>query len=125
VSTVLSVGVVTFYLLLLAIAISTGERELLQLPERFAAGLSAVVLLTASVIRVLVMLVRPAPKTRVGSVILVVHMVSFSAHALLAACPCPMLIDDFTGCRVHLVRWCEWTVHPFTMPSSPRLSCPI
>ncbi|KAJ1615685.1 hypothetical protein T492DRAFT_896626 [Pavlovales sp. CCMP2436] len=79
----LALGAITIYVALLAVALRTGEFELLQLPERLAAGMSAVILLTASVIRILVTLLRPTPKTRVGNVILVVHMISFTICLLL------------------------------------------
>jgi hypothetical protein len=27
----------------------------------------------------------------------------------------PIVVDHMTGCRVHVLRWCEWTVTAFTM----------
>jgi hypothetical protein len=34
---------------------------------------------------------------------------------IFALAPVPMLLDPMTGCLVHMLRWCEWTVLAFVM----------
>ena len=34
----------------------------------------------------------------------------------------PVLVDPFTGCRVHLLRWCEWSVLVFVMTFMTEVS---
>jgi hypothetical protein len=111
----LAVGAISVYVVLLALVFATGERAELLPSERLAAGLSGMILSTAFVIRILEQMVRPAPSTGVGTVMIVVHLISCATNLMLTVGPMPMLIDPFTNCRVHLVRWCEWTVLAFTM----------
>jgi hypothetical protein len=112
----LAAGSLSCYSLMLALAFATGEREALQPSERLAAGISGMILCTALLIRVLEKLVRPTTITDVSTIMLVVLSISCATNIMLALAPMPMLMDPFTNCRVHLVRWCEWTTLAFVMP---------
>ncbi|KAJ1631140.1 hypothetical protein T492DRAFT_613137 [Pavlovales sp. CCMP2436] len=111
----IAAGALVCYATLLAFAFATGEKQALMPSERLAAGIAALILFTALLIRGLEKLVRPSAITGVGTMMLTVHWIACCTNLLMALAPMPILIDPFTHCRVHLVRWCEWTTLAFVM----------
>lgn len=37
------------------------------------------------------------------------QLIAISSVAIMVLFPVPVMIDPILGCRVHLIRWCEWT----------------
>ncbi|KAJ1448541.1 hypothetical protein M885DRAFT_623342 [Pelagophyceae sp. CCMP2097] len=115
-----------FALLVAFSYIAFGDRlTYLQPEERATAALAATALTTSLVLRIIMhvsqSLVPDADTTRSRStsgVLCLSHCANAVAAVtswIFALAPVPTLIDPFTGCRVHMLRWCEWTVLAFVM----------
>ncbi|KAJ1451526.1 hypothetical protein M885DRAFT_620697 [Pelagophyceae sp. CCMP2097] len=103
------------------------KREFLLDEERDVAGLAASALTASLVLRGITRLTahlssKACPETKrapsTPGVVWLAHCVN-----LVAACTSwifyffkvPLLWDPITDCRVHMLRWCEWTVLSFVM----------
>jgi hypothetical protein len=119
--------------------ILAGERKKMFEAERTAAGFTACAL-TASIIH-RITTVRSMRRRRVRAYLgssssssssssraqvsnipsgiemtaLVVNIIAASTNWIMFATEVPIVVDHMTGCRVHVLRWCEWTVLAFTM----------
>ena len=95
----------------------------LEETERIVAGIAASALSSSMALRLFLQLVRGyyAPRrirNRVLGVTQLSHSTSLIAATtswILCFAKVPVVVDPITGCRVHLVRWCEWTVLAFVM----------
>ena len=126
-------GAVVCYCALVSavVVLFDGERAHLEPAERTIAGLSASAL-SASLLLRMAPLVTPGlrflppgfdrdKKTKSGlttGVAWLSYTVNFIAAAtswIFSYFALPIVRDPFTGCRIHLVRWCEWSVLAFVM----------
>ena len=130
-----SLGAVTSYCLLVSavFAYFDAQRMYLEPEERLVAGLAAGCLTTSLVLRTISQLClalkpcghypqnagayRPKSGKASGMTWLshTTNLVAAVTSWIFCFCKVPILWDPVTRCRVHLLRWCEWTVLSFVM----------
>lgn len=120
----LSVGSVLAYVCLLGLLCWIhGSNSLLNLSvdEQRCAGMVGCVLLGACAVNLVSVAPRRASRLEVDTfsgarqTIVAVHLVAALANLLACISPLPVLVDPFTGVRMHQSRYAEWTVLAFTM----------
>ncbi|KAJ1448100.1 hypothetical protein M885DRAFT_623762 [Pelagophyceae sp. CCMP2097] len=101
------------------------NRAYLQPEERAVAAFAATALTTSFALRMITHISQTfipdadtARSRGTSGVLCLCHCVNAIATAtswIFVLLPVPTLEDAFTGCRVHMLRWCEWTVLAFVM----------
>lgn len=116
----------------LMVGVFTLERgSLLELHKREQdAALTAATVTAAALVTRVALVGTPARRTAQGVTIVAysVTAVSTVTNWILGTFPSPVVVDHFTQCRVHLVRWCVRACARATRrPRAPRraLSCPL
>ena len=92
--------------------------ELLEGPERNANILVFILLLVTNGSRLLPLLFRDKSHfIKTGAMVgsCTIQLIALTSVAIMATLPTPVLLDEMTGRRVHLVRWAEWTPLAFLM----------
>jgi hypothetical protein len=112
---VLAAGTMVAYACLISVLSYLHRDSLLELSydERVCAGVVACVMLGAYAVNVSSLGTGEFAGPR--QVMVAVHIVPFTANALAAFTPMPVLVDPFTLVRAHQSRYAEWTVLAFTM----------
>ena len=108
--------------------VAPGQRQYLMDPERTAAGFAACVM-TASVAHKIIAMVSPGfqvkssdepqlaslPPAGVMRAGIIVNVITAATNWLMFFIEVPIVFDQVTGGRVHLLRWCEWAVLAYLM----------
>jgi hypothetical protein len=112
---------VSVYGTLVTFAYSAGadSEELLSSTERFAAFLGLVCLAVTVTLQLLPVMMRLSSGGGVSGIIfaaIVVQFIALTTSALIAfGNKPPIMVDNVTGARVHLLRWAEWIPVAFLM----------
>mmetsp|Transcript_42236 Transcript_42236/g.95511 ORF Transcript_42236/g.95511 Transcript_42236/m.95511 type:complete len:964 (-) Transcript_42236:192-3083(-) len=103
-------------------AIFAEKREFLMPTEQAAAGFGAAVLTTSLVMRTVNSCTQPRRRSSrphstsgVTFSMNIVNLIAATTNWIMYFFKVPIVVDQITGCRVHLLRCCEWTVLAFLM----------
>lgn len=113
---------VALYVVLVAAIVALAPAETYEVPEgldRDCHLLTALLLFVVIFVRVLQMLMRERSAGFLKSGIVIstvcVQSVALVANLAMALLPCPVLYDQVTGLRSHLIRYAEWIALSFLM----------
>ena len=119
-----TIGGMCVYLTMVMLAyhiVPVQKLERIQGIEHTSALLGFVSLLLGILLRLLPYfykhLTRTTDKSSSGVLVAaaVVQFISMTTNFIMATFPTPVVIDQITGNRVHLLRWCEWTPLAFIL----------
>ena len=96
--------------------------EYLSLPERLAAGITAIFQLSGGLTRLINCVARGGGQTSFSVIgnggliaILIMFTLSGISNLMMATMPTPVLVDSMTGNREMMIRWCEFVSLAFLM----------